>query len=175
MDKYYGKSDESPAYAAALLLNPTRKWSYIERFWRPSWQEKVKESVKKLWENEYRLKSTIPTTPTPTISSTNEFELWLSRLDTPTTVGDEYDQYCKTECVYGYDSALDWWLEPAQQKAYPQLSRMALDILSLPAMSSDPERAFSAAKITLSDRRNKIGIQMLEYLECLKSWTGPLE
>ena len=36
MDKYYGKSDESPAYAAALLLNPTRKWSYIERFWRPS-------------------------------------------------------------------------------------------------------------------------------------------
>ena len=42
-------------------------------------------------------------------------------------------------------------------------------------MSSDPERAFSAAKITLSDRRNKMGIQMLEYLECLKSWTGPLE
>jgi hypothetical protein len=75
----------------------------------------------------------------------------------------------------GYQSAIEWWLEPAQQKAYPNLSKMALDMLSLPAMSSDPERAFSAAKITLSDRRNKLGIRMIEFLECLKSWTGLLE
>lgn len=175
MDKYYGKSDESPAYAAALFLNPARKWSYIEQFWRPSWQEKAKEGVKKLWEDEYKPKSTTSTAPTLATPSTNEFELWLRQIDTPTTVADEYDHYCKVECVYGYDNALDWWLEPAQQKSYPNLSRMALDILSLPAMSSDPERAFSAAKITLSDRRNKMGIQMIEYLECLKSWTGPLE
>ena len=61
------------------------------------------------------------------------------------------------------------------KKAYPKLSKMDLDILSLPVMSSDPERAFFTAKITLSDRRNKMGIEMLEYLECLKSWTGPIE
>ena len=47
---------------------------------------------------------------------------------------------------------------------------MAIDILSIPAMSSDPERAFSAAKITLTDRRNKLSIEMIECLECLKSW-----
>ena len=37
-------------------------------------------------------------------------------------------------------------------------------------MSSDPERAFSTAKITLTDRRNKLSIEMIECLECLKSW-----
>jgi len=47
---------------------------------------------------------------------------------------------------------------------------MALDILSIPAMSADPERLFSGAKITISDRRNRLGIYTVEALECLKSW-----
>jgi len=52
---------------------------------------------------------------------------------------------------------------------------MALDILSIPAMSADPKRAFSGAKVTITDRRNKLGMQMIEWLECLKSWTSPTE
>ena len=39
-------------------------------------------------------------------------------------------------------------------------------------MSADPERLFSGAKITVSDRRNRLGIYTLEALECLKSWLG---
>ena len=49
---------------------------------------------------------------------------------------------------------------------------MALDVLSIPSMSADPERLFSGAKITVSDRRNRLGIYTLEALECLKSWLG---
>jgi hypothetical protein len=30
MEKYYGKSDESPTYAAAVVLNPSQKWQYID-------------------------------------------------------------------------------------------------------------------------------------------------
>ena len=37
-------------------------------------------------------------------------------------------------------------------------------------MSADPERLFSSAKITISDRRNRLGIYTVEALECLKSW-----
>ena len=47
---------------------------------------------------------------------------------------------------------------------------MALDILSIPAMAADPERLFSGAKISITDRRNRLGIQTIEALECLKSW-----
>ena len=49
---------------------------------------------------------------------------------------------------------------------------MAFDILSIPTMSADPERLFSGAKITITDRRNRLGIDTIEALECLKSWLG---
>ena len=32
MEKYYSKTDESPAYAAAVILNPTRKVKYIDDY-----------------------------------------------------------------------------------------------------------------------------------------------
>jgi len=47
---------------------------------------------------------------------------------------------------------------------------MALDVLSVLAMSAELERLFSGAKITISDRRNRLRIHTLEALECLKSW-----
>lgn len=52
----------------------------------------------------------------------------------------------------------------------PHLSQLALDILSIPAMSAEPERLFSATKLIISDSRNKLSIKMIESLACLKSW-----
>ena len=37
-------------------------------------------------------------------------------------------------------------------------------------MLVDPKRLFSGAKITISDRRNRLGIFTIEALEYLKSW-----
>ena len=37
-------------------------------------------------------------------------------------------------------------------------------------MSAGPARMFSSAKIMLSDRRCRTGDDMLEAVECLKSW-----
>lgn len=37
-------------------------------------------------------------------------------------------------------------------------------------MSAQAERLFSSAKITLSDRRNRLGSNVLKVLEYLKSW-----
>ena len=47
---------------------------------------------------------------------------------------------------------------------------MALTHLTLPAMSAEPERVFSAATITFSDRLCRMGDDVLEAVECLKSW-----
>ena len=52
------------------------------------------------------------------------------------------------------------------------MSKMAVDILLIPAMSAEPERLFSGAKITITDRRNRLGSDVVETLECLKSWFG---
>ena len=47
---------------------------------------------------------------------------------------------------------------------------MALDILTIPAMPAAPERLFSTANITISDRRNRLHGDTTEAIECPKSW-----
>jgi hypothetical protein len=44
--KYYDKTSDSPAYVAALVLNPAYKWEYIEKTWsKPGY----KEQKNQLW------------------------------------------------------------------------------------------------------------------------------
>ena len=52
---------------------------------------------------------------------------------------------------------------------------MAINILSIPTMSLSPKRLFSSTKITITDRRNRLGIALVQALECLKSWIGIIE
>ena len=47
---------------------------------------------------------------------------------------------------------------------------MAIDILSIPAMSDEPERVFSGARRTISWERMQLGREIIEKVECLKSW-----
>ena len=37
-------------------------------------------------------------------------------------------------------------------------------------MALQLERLFSSAKITITDCRNRLGIESIEAIECLKSW-----
>jgi hypothetical protein len=53
---------------------------------------------------------------------------------------------------------------------YPNLARMAIDVLSIPASSSDCERCFSALGDLLEPQRRKIGPELLAALHCIRSW-----
>jgi hypothetical protein len=86
------------------------------------------------------------------------------------TLQDEYKSYCQAPLVSDNVDARRWWFEETQQKTYPSLSRMALDLLSIPAMSASPERLFSAASLTITNRRNRLSSESIEALECLRSW-----
>ncbi|EED18402.1 conserved hypothetical protein [Talaromyces stipitatus ATCC 10500] len=48
-DIYYSKTDDSPLYAAALILHPNRRTRYIHANWRTTWQKPAINKVKKLW------------------------------------------------------------------------------------------------------------------------------
>jgi hypothetical protein len=65
-------------------------------------------------------------------------------------------------------SALQWWRQDAQTKRWPRLSRMAIDILSIPAMSDEAERVFSGARRTVTWDRTLMLPETLEQRECLK-------
>ncbi|EXA30605.1 hypothetical protein FOVG_18025 [Fusarium oxysporum f. sp. pisi HDV247] len=47
---------------------------------------------------------------------------------------------------------------------------MAMDLLSISAMSSENERVFSAAKLTISSQRNALHWVTVEALQCLRNW-----
>ncbi|RKK76034.1 hypothetical protein BFJ71_g17028 [Fusarium oxysporum] len=171
LDKYYRLTDESPAYVAAIVLHPSHKWHYIQENWKKEWAESSKKLMETLWNDYKPVESPLPLCEVPS-TTTNEFLNWRNKHLQPSLVTDEYERYCNSERVYGFTSALAWWLEETQQKNYPNLSKMAVDILSIPAMSAEPERLFSGAKITITDRRNRLGSDVVEALECLKSWFG---
>jgi hypothetical protein len=150
----------------------------------------LQRQVRQLWESKYKPVDTISrpdisdgaTSPTadqlaskPTCKPVNQYTAYLQKFkvkalaqaDDTASRDDEYSRYIK-ERVEWVEDPIAWWL--LQKHRYPNLRQMALDILSIPCMSADVERLFSSCGLTLEDRRNRMGSELLEALECLKSW-----
>ena len=103
------------------------------------------------------------------LNTFNKIAQSLSQVSRPTSQ-DEYDDYIAREpSNLGKGiSALDWWCQDTQRQRWPRLSHMAIDILSIPAMSDEPERVFSGARRTISWERAQMEPETLEMTECLK-------
>jgi hAT family C-terminal dimerisation region/Domain of unknown function (DUF4413) len=171
LDKYYQLTEETPVYIAALVLNPRFKWQYINNNWgKKKWISKSKKMMQDLWEL-YKPQGSQMEQKEPEPKTSNQFLLFLNEQDGDIEViEDEYAHYCAQPVIKGLYDSRDWWLQPAQQQQYPHLSQLALEILSIPAMSAEPERIFSATKLILTDSRNRLSMKMIEALACLKSW-----
>ena len=180
LDKYYKLTDQSPVYAAAVVLDPRWIWAYFKKYWshQPTWIRSSQRAVLNLWRDEYQpsTKSSEPESQTSCNPERrkNAFTIHYTDFDMP-TAEDEYELYINEpridkDALPTPDDPLSWWLEPVQQKRFPVLSRMALDLLSIPAMSSDTERLFSDSKQTVTQLRNSLQDSTLQILQCLRSW-----
>lgn len=102
-----------------------------------------------------------------------------------TALVDEITLYLSAEPV-NVNNAIKWWCE--KQRTYPQLSRMALDYLTIPgtclvyfyysnltcrvvATSTDVERLFSRGRLILSHTRSRLSVASTRSLLCLGSWS----
>ena len=75
--KYYEKTSDSPAYVAALVLNPAYKWEYIDKNWEQTWIQGAMESVAGLWKAKYRPSTThINQIDTPGSTKVSNFNQW---------------------------------------------------------------------------------------------------
>lgn len=63
---------------------------------------------------------------------------------------------------------VEWWI--ANEERYPILSKLALNIHSIPAMSAECERVFSNTKLVLTERRCRMGDNAIEANQVLRSW-----
>jgi hypothetical protein len=88
------------------------------------------------------------------------------------TPEDEFDSFIKApRTPLVKETALEWWQRSSQTSQYPDLSRMAIDILSIHASSADSERSFSSSKRTITSDRACLGSLTIEVNELLKSWS----
>ena len=84
---------------------------------------------------------------------------------------DEYKDYNSQESYApSKKGALAWWCQDTQRQRWPRLLLIAIDILSIPLMSDEPERVFSGARRTVTWDRGQIEPETIEMRECLKHW-----
>ncbi|KAH7471723.1 hypothetical protein FOMA001_g13235 [Fusarium oxysporum f. sp. matthiolae] len=102
-------------------------WAKLDKYYRllknrlQEWIEPSKKLIETLW-NEYKpMEPLLPLCEVPS-TTTNEFLNWRNKHLQPSLTMDEYERYCNSERVYGFTSALAWWLEETQQKTYPNLT-----------------------------------------------------
>ncbi len=179
LNKYYGKSDETPVYIAALLLDPGRRDAYIKQNWCPEWYEPAIAAANSIWEAEFNIDLPedpaaipVPMGPPPKKLGVELMRLMKS-IEVKTAMSHDVDDFMIfiTSQPTAIDcTPLQWWCRPEQRARYPRLSRMAIMILSIPAESSEAERTFSGARRTCSWDRLKLKCATIQMIECIGNW-----
>src|SRR6266511_4824963 len=102
------------------------------------------------------------------VASIRKLSAQPARSTSPTR--DEYAEWVATtdpdDCLV--DNPIQYWL--LRRRQYPRLSRMALDLFSIPAMSSEPERIFSLTGQMVTPQRSRLKADIIEAAQCISSW-----
>ena len=178
LNKYYSATDDVPAYAAALLLDPQKRQQYLDKNWPESWHSKAVESARQIWKREYDCEAIQPLSNSdnvslPALAVPSQFQQLLQSIQVQTTIPaneDTFDAFISLPAIRVDCTALKWWCRIEQRQRYPRLSRMAIDILSIPPQSAEPERTFSGARRTASWDRLSMSSNSLEMVECVGNW-----
>lgn len=90
-----------------------------------------------------------------------------------TTDEDEFIRWKRSEPVAkrGTEHAenpIKYWVGMCDY--YPSLSKLALDVLSIPASSCECKRIFSELGDLLEPRRRHLGPQLLAAIQCVRRW-----
>ncbi|KAI8416773.1 hypothetical protein FOFC_03106 [Fusarium oxysporum] len=179
LDEYYSLLGQSPLYPAAVILHPRWNVSWLEANWTSDeqlvWLRDAKNSVREFFEQHYPREEQPETSRTVTGKAVrqdepSQFDQWMQSCDRcMMEEEDELGVYMRQGPVRRENlNPVLWWKD--HQEEYPRLSKFALDILAIPAMSVDPERTFSVTKLTVSSQRHSISPEIIEEMQCLRNW-----
>ena len=169
--KYFKLISETPVYSAALLLNPTQKWEYFDSKWQDNEKQVQAQEYRKvlqdIWLKQYK-KDSSSSQPRDIIDEFLAPILNYEPESSPTI--DEFKHYCQgpTTSLHSGRPVLEWWI--SNEAKYPELTKWAYDMHSIPAMSAECERVFSSAGHLLTKQRNRLLDDIVEANECLLAW-----
>ncbi len=176
--EYQKKLESSSLYAAALILHPNRRTKYLQKMWPEERYESAVWQVKKLWEQFRRDAPPAPSSYDVVVEEEiqeeelDEFDKALAQINEQLRPQsqDQYEAYLSESYGGVVKDPIAWWLHEDQVKRWPLLTRFAINILIIPAMSDKPEVVFSGGRRTMSWERSRLSAEMLEITECLKDW-----
>ncbi|RKK17214.1 hypothetical protein BFJ67_g17782, partial [Fusarium oxysporum f. sp. cepae] len=139
------------------------------------WLRDAKNSIREFFEQHYPREEQPETSRTVTGKAVrqdepSQFDQWMQSCDRcMMEEEDELGVYMRQGPVRRENlNPVLWWKD--HQEEYPRLSKFALDILAIPAMSVDPARTFSVTKLTVSSQRHSISPEIIEEMQCLRNW-----
>jgi len=139
-NKYYELSDDVPVHAAAVLLHPGYRKAYIEKVWKKHWIKPGIERAKKLFETRYRQCAVNPSAleSAEQDGARTAWDIHRHRLlqSLACQSHDEFTAFVNATPTKIAGSPIEWWSQPDQKAACPQLWQMAIDCLSAMPMSA---------------------------------------
>ena len=182
---YYSLTEESWAYASAIILKPDWKLRKLEELWKdkPEWITPAKTRLNKAFEQwvDIDSKAFLPPDlePLTTSQPTRAISSIFSELASSTLRHNNNPRARKlnelSTYLFGYtrdllpdESAIQWWL--AHERVFPTLTSFALSVLSIPAMEAECERVFSSSRQLLTSQRSDLDEDVIEANECLRDW-----
>jgi len=187
LDEYFAIVDQTPALYASVVATPNMKWFYFEHTWKDGhtwkdakqprrWIPNGKRALYNLW---YEYKSMeldlngIQSCGEKRKREPDSFQLATDMtLIQPIEEVDELDAWISQRCfnLEEGDTLPQYWLRQRRVKSTARLAQMGLDMVSIPAMSSECERVFSQAKLLITGQRGALRPDIIEATQCLRMW-----
>ncbi|KAJ3522295.1 hypothetical protein NMY22_g11953 [Coprinellus aureogranulatus] len=159
IEEYYDKTSTSHAYTMAMVLDPDTKTNYFQPNWAKGLEKDLAKAVSRSRIEDDSSDDDEPS-ETPVAAPTTSEEPWLPKFRAYMDGRDSLVLGTTTM------SMVSWW--GAHAARLPTWASLARDYLAIMASSVSSERAFSAAGITISKRRNRLKGPLVEALQFLK-------
>ncbi|EJD42010.1 hATC-domain-containing protein [Auricularia subglabra TFB-10046 SS5] len=173
-DYYWKFNNESPFYLWAALLDPR---IMVEGLQDDCTNEPgmtvfdlqdSKDNLRRYFDENYPAHTTAgPATPASSTHHKFGFTDFTARYAMKSRKGlDELEEYWRQTQEPWDADPIQWWV--SRRTLFPRLSRMALDILSIPGSAVAVERVFSGGRDTVSMRRARLSAETIRVLMLVK-------
>lgn len=173
-----------------IIFDPRYKYKFIEFRLKSAfgaaatpYLKEIKSNMQKLFDKysakyggSNNINSQPETSVEQNVDASNQFADWRQFLHdkSRSKVKSELSRYLadmpqEGDFQDGHDfDILNWWM--VNKTKYPVISRMAHDVLAIPATSVASEAAFSTGERIISDYRSRLSSSTVEALICLQDW-----
>jgi hypothetical protein len=168
--KYIALMESTPVYWAAMIVHPGYRKRWLELYLEREHKDSIIASARVFFDDNYPHIAP-PATTTPEEDRRREHLTGPTHIFYPPPADpvdrDELTEYFN-EHLMPVEDVLDWWSKNIGR--FPRLGRMAFDLLSIPAMSTECERLFSQGKLVIGSQRHSLNDTSINMLMSLMNW-----